>query len=78
MEGEWSCYRGGHFNGGGNGHVTEVVNFMKGEWSCCRGGNLNGWGNGHVTEVACLIDGECSCYGEAMYGHVIGGIIMCK
>ena len=24
MEGEWSCYRGGHFKGG-NGHVTEVV-----------------------------------------------------
>ena len=25
MEGEWSCYRGGQFNGGKNGHVTEVI-----------------------------------------------------
>ena len=33
MEGEWSCYRGGHFNGGGkNGHVTEVASLMEGEW----------------------------------------------
>ena len=28
MEGEWSCYRGGHFNGG--------------EWSCYGGGHFNG------------------------------------
>ena len=33
MEGEWSCYRGGHFNGE-NGHVTEVVTLMEAEWSC--------------------------------------------
>ena len=33
MEGEWLCYRGGHFNGE-NGHVTEVVTLMEGEWSC--------------------------------------------
>ena len=45
-EGEWSCYRGGQFNGGQNGHVTEVVtnrgrmvmlqkcSLMEGEWSC--------------------------------------------
>ena len=48
MEGEWSCYRGGKFNGGSshvtevtrlseNGHVTEVVTLMKGEWSHYRG-----------------------------------------
>ena len=37
MEGEWSCYRGDHFNG----HVTEVANLFEGEWSCYRGGQLN-------------------------------------
>ena len=30
-EGEWSCYRGGQFNGE-NGHVTEVASLK--EWSC--------------------------------------------
>ena len=47
MEGEWSCYRSGHFNAGRmvmlqrwlvecrqKGHVTEVVTLMEGEWSC--------------------------------------------
>ena len=29
-EGEWSCYRGGQFNGE-NGHVMEVVSLMKRE-----------------------------------------------
>ena len=51
MEGEWSRYRGGHFNGGKmvtfqrwsvywkeNGHVTEVATLKEGEWSCYRGG----------------------------------------
>ena len=51
MEGEWSCYRGGHFIGWRmvmlqrwslkwreNGHVTEVVTLLEGEWSCYRGG----------------------------------------
>ena len=55
IQGEWSCYRGGHFNGGKmvtlqrwsvywkeNGHVTEVVTLMKGEWSCYRSGHFNG------------------------------------
>ena len=55
IEGEWSCYRGGHFNGGKmvtlqrwsvywkeNGHVTEVVNLMEGEWSCYGGGEFKG------------------------------------
>ena len=43
MEGEWSCYRGGQFNGKRmvmevaslmeeNGHVTEVASLMEGEW----------------------------------------------
>ena len=43
MEKEWSCYRGGQFNGvrmvvtketclmEGNGHVREVVSFKEGE-----------------------------------------------
>ena len=30
MQGEWSCYRGGYFNGE-NGHVTEVVTLMEGK-----------------------------------------------
>ena len=55
IEGEWSCYRGGHFNGGKmvtlqrwsvywkeNGHVTEVVTLMEGEWSCYGGGESKG------------------------------------
>ena len=59
MEGAWSCYRGGNFNGGivvmlqkrslywrGNGH-TEVVLWRE---------------NGHVTEVVTLMEGEWSCY----------------
>ena len=48
MEGEWSCYRGGQFNGG-SGHVTEVVSLMLRE-------------NGHVTEVVSLMEEEWSCY----------------
>ena len=50
-EGEWSCYRGGKFNGGSghvtevarlreNGHVTKMVSLMEGAWSCYRGGQL--------------------------------------
>ena len=49
MEGEWSCYRGGQFNGERmvilwkrpvlwreNGHVPEEVSIMEGEWSLRR------------------------------------------
>ena len=43
---EWSCYRGGKFNGW-SGHVTEVARLRE---------------NGHVTEVVTLIEGEWSCY----------------
>ena len=55
MKGEWSCYRGGQFNGGSmvmlqrwslyrreNGHVTELVSV--------------GRENGYVTELASLMD----------------------
>ena len=55
IEGEWSCYRDGQFNGGKmvtlqrlsiywkeNGHVTEVVTLMEGEWSCYGGGQFKG------------------------------------
>ena len=51
MESEWSCYRGGKFNGGrmvllqrrpvswrGIGHVREVASLMEGEYSCYGGG----------------------------------------
>ena len=39
MEGEWSCYRGGHFNGGrmDNGPYgggMEMESLKEGEWSC--------------------------------------------
>ena len=30
-KGEWSCYRGGQFDGERIGHVTEVVSLMEGE-----------------------------------------------
>ena len=43
MEGEWSCYRGGHFNGG--------------EWSCYGGGQFNG-GRMVVTEGSSLMERE--------------------
>ena len=42
MEAEWSCYRGGHFNGRENGHVTEGVTLMEGEWSYYGGGQSKG------------------------------------
>ena len=32
MEGEWSFYRGGQFNGG-RMVVTEFISLMEGEWS---------------------------------------------
>ena len=40
MQAEWSCYRGGHFNGG-TMVMLEVVSLMEGEWSCYRGGQFN-------------------------------------
>ena len=40
MEGEWSCYRGDHFN---RGKVARLQRWpvLEGEWSCYRGGQLN-------------------------------------
>ena len=35
-----SCYRGCHFNGRENGHVTEVITLMEGKWSGYRGGQF--------------------------------------
>ena len=40
-EEEWSCYRGGQFNGG-RMVVMEVISLMEGEWSCYGGGQFNG------------------------------------
>ena len=40
-EGEWSCYRGGQFNGG-RMILREMVSFMEGEWSFYRGAQFNG------------------------------------
>ena len=39
MEGEWLCYRGGHFNGG-KMVMLQVVTLKEGEWSCYGGGHL--------------------------------------
>ena len=41
MEGEWSCYRGGQFNGG-RMVMLQKWSLMEGEWSCYRGGKFNG------------------------------------
>ena len=43
MEGAWSCYRGGQFNGG-RIVVMEVARLMEGEWFCYNGGLFNGAG----------------------------------
>ena len=40
MEGEWSCYRGGQFNGWGM-VVIDVERVMEGELSCYGGGQFN-------------------------------------
>ena len=44
MEGEWSRYRSGHFNGGKMGHVTEVVSLEI--------------ENGHIMLVVILMERE--------------------
>ena len=40
MDGEWSCYGGGQFNGGRT--VLQRWPVMEGEWLCYRGGHFNG------------------------------------
>ena len=37
MEGEWSCYRGGQFNG--RMVMLQRWSLMEGEWSCYRSGH---------------------------------------
>ena len=44
MEGEQSRYRSGHFNGGKNSHVTEVVSLER--------------ENGHIALVVSFMEGE--------------------
>ena len=59
-EGEWSCYRGGQFNGEWeNGHSTEVASLMEGEWSCYRGGHFNGW---RIVMLQRWSERKRSCY----------------
>ena len=80
MEGEWSCYRGGQFNGGRmvmlqrrfNGGSGYGGGQVEGEWSCYRGGHFNRE-NGHVTEVITLKKGEWSCYrgGQFKEGRMV-------
>ena len=75
MEGEWSCYRSGHFYEGRMVMLQEIASLMEREWSCYGGSLFNGRENGHVTEVASirrenghvtevvsLMEGEWSCY----------------
>ena len=39
-DGEWLCYRGSLFNGGGM-VLTEVASLKEGEWSSYRNGQFN-------------------------------------
>ena len=64
MEGEWSCYRSGHFNEGRMDMLQRWC-LMEGEWSCYRGGIMKE--NGHVMEVASLKEGEWSCYRSGQF-----------
>ena len=41
MEGEWSCYRGGLFNGGGFVMLERWSSLMEGEWSFYGDGKFN-------------------------------------
>ena len=85
MEGKWSCYRGGQFNGHGvvmlrrwsvkwreNG-ITEVVSLMEREWSCYGGGQFNR-GSMIVREVVSLMEGEWLCYGGGQFNG--GSMVM--
>ena len=60
MKGEWSCYRGDHFNEG-RMVILQMWPEWSWEWSCYQG-HFNGRKNGHVTEVVTLMEGEWSCY----------------
>ena len=60
MEGEWSCYRGDHINGG-RMVMLQRWYLMQGEWSCYGGRQYNGGSKVHVTEVAIIMEGEWSC-----------------
>ena len=61
MEGEWSCYRGGHFNGAR-------------EWSCYRGGQFNGGRMVMLDRVVSLMEGEWLCYGGGQFNG--GSMVM--
>ena len=41
MEEEWSCYRGGQFNGGRMVMLQKLPVSMEGEWSCYGGCHFN-------------------------------------
>ena len=75
MEGEWSCYRGGLFNG-----VRMVMlqrwSLMEEEWSGYRSGQFNG---GRM--VICMLwrwsvldEGEWLCYRSSLFNG--GGIVV--
>ena len=51
MEGKWSCYRGGQFNGGSM-VITEVAILIEGECSCYRSGHFIGGRYGDTEVVS--------------------------
>ena len=71
MEGEWSCYRGVHFNRGRMVMCIEVASLKEGEWLCYGRLSLQWDGrmimlqfngeHGHVTKVASLMERGWSC-----------------
>ena len=66
MEGEWSCYRGGKFNGESlfNGPSPSI----KQAASVTKPFSL------HVRGVASLMEGEYSCYGGGQFK--VGRMVM--
>ena len=72
MEGEWSCYRGGQFNGGRmvmlqkwsfNGHVTQVER----DGFVTEAALLNGGRLVMLQRWSSLMEGEYSCYGGGQF-----------
>ena len=56
MEGEWSCYRGGQFNGG-RMVILQRRLYNGREWSCYGGGQLKG-GRIFMLQRWSLMEGE--------------------
>ena len=62
LMGEWSCYRGDHFNGGKMVRLQSWPVYWK------ENGHVTEWrANGHFTEVNSLMEGEWLCYGGGQF-----------